>query len=55
MSGAQYRTLKKYHPYSLKRAVETEKQTISQTDKMKSFQVESVSFCAYSAHLTHSG
>lgn len=35
MNGVQYRTLKKHHPYILKRAIEIEKQTISQTDKMK--------------------
>lgn len=55
MNGVQYRTFKKYHPCSLKCARETEKQTISQADKMKTFKVKSVSFSAYPAHLTHSG
>jgi len=42
-------------PYSLKSVIEMKKQTISQTDKLKSFKVESVLFHACSAHLTHSG
>lgn len=38
MNGVQYTALKKKtHSYSLKRAIELEKHTISQTDKMKTF------------------